>query len=68
MSHILIFILLYYAVSISAVMLDRVIAVAQLILYRNMVQQKRLKIGLELFVVLNWNVSAGVLSQDCWHE
>ena len=51
--HSLHFTVLYRAVSISAVMLDRVIAVAQLILYRNMVQQKRLKIGLELFVVLN---------------
>ena len=52
MCHLLYFILLYCALSISAVMLDRVIAIAKPILYRNMVRQRSLKKCFYLLVVL----------------
>ena len=55
MCHLLYFILLYCALSISAVMLDRVIAIAKPILYRNMVRQRSLKKCFYLLVVLKWN-------------
>ena len=48
-------IVLYCVVSISAVMLDRVIAIAKPILYRNMVRQRSLKKCFYLLVVLKWN-------------
>ena len=54
----------YSSMSISAVMLDRMIAVAQPILYRKMVQQRRLKRG--LLLVLKLNAWGGGTYMDCF--